>query len=206
MRRGLLLLPLLVLPFLTSGCVTHKLWTESGLDEWNEPAPNPNLHLYENEQRHDVLVVYDEYSERVEKTRTRAFYLHKNQSLLLKSARPHFVNPRASAGLSPVPTFWPKTFETPNPPVQLFAFATTNNPDFTVYDRGGEIGSYTLPVYADGIGRAERVALTPMAATADVAIVGGIAGCYWIYFMGYSATAEAKGDTEPVPIPFFWWQ
>ena len=53
-----LLLPLLP----TGGCVTHKLWTESRMDEWNEPAGNPNLRVFHDERKNDLLITYEEFS------------------------------------------------------------------------------------------------------------------------------------------------
>lgn len=171
---------LLVLPLLASGCVTHKLWTASALDEWNEPAPNPNLHLFEDARRDDLLVVYNEYSERNATTRTRAFFLKQNQKPLAKHTRPRFVNVHAAEGLPPVPVFH---LAPPSPP-ELYAVAEADSPKFTIFSDGEGVGPDELPTYNDGLGQVERVALTPVAATADVAIVSSVLGCCWCYMLG----------------------
>jgi hypothetical protein len=185
MRRKLQAL-LLLLPLLAGGCVTHQLWTESKLDDWNEPAPSPNLRLFDDKRRDDLLIVYDEYSERRETTRTRAFFLQQNQEALAQHTHPHFVNVRASLGLPPVPVFWPAPAL---PPGQLYAVTETNSQVFTIFSDKDEMGPYQLPVYADGIGRAERVALTPVAATADAAIIAGFLGYCWL--QGFAADGDS---------------
>ncbi|HEY5041469.1 MAG TPA: hypothetical protein VIK53_05645 [Verrucomicrobiae bacterium] len=161
----------LLLPLLAGGCVTHKLWTDSQLDAWNEPADDPNLRLFRDGRRNDLLVVYDEHSERHNKTRARAFFLFQNQKLLQQANHPHFVNVNSSCGLTSVPVF----FSTPtNFPEQFCEVTKTNGQNFTVFSAGQWTVSYQLPVYDDGLGKYERAAWTPLAVTADLTIVGGV--------------------------------
>lgn len=183
MQRALQTLWLLLLPLLASGCMTHRLWTESGLDDWNEPAPAPNLRLFDDQGRHDLLVVYDEYSERHTRTRTRAFYLDENQGPLSRHLAPHFVKLDASFGMRMLPAFRQAPL---SPPAGFYVVKATNTPAFTVYSARREIGSYELPVYNDGVGRTERVALTPVAVTIDATIIGGAAGILCLYALGES--------------------
>ena len=179
--RSRLKAALLLLPLLAGGCVTHKLWTESRLDEWNEPAGNPNLRLFRGGPQNSVLVVYDEFSERHETTRARAFVICENQKPPPPQSRPHFVNAKAAGGLAPVPVFsspptnWPEFF---------YAVTETNGGGFTVFSGGRQAGSYQLPVYKDRTGELEKIAWTPVAATADLTIIGGWLGCLWIYTGG----------------------
>lgn len=91
---------LLMLSLLTGGCVTHKLWSESTLDEWNEPAGNPNLHLFQDVRRDDFLVVYDEYSDCHFTTQQRAYFLQPNLSLLAQHRHPDFVSTNSIRSLS----------------------------------------------------------------------------------------------------------
>ena len=119
MRQRLRLL--LMLPVLASGCVTHKLWSEKTMDEWNEPAPNPHLRLFHDDKQADVLVVYDEYSSRHCTTNTRAFFLYQNQKPLAQNQRPYFVSTRMASQLPPVPVF---SSVTANPPESFYAVNT----------------------------------------------------------------------------------
>ena len=157
MRRLLLTLWLL-LPLLAGGCVTHKLWSESTLDEWNEPAVNPNLRLFRDDNRDDVLVVYDEYSDRHYTTKARAFFLNQNQEPLRQHRRPYFVNINCAHRLKPMPVV---SLMPTSPPDLFFGLTTTNGGNFVIYHGSRELGSYSLPFYNDGIGRLERIAWTP---------------------------------------------
>jgi hypothetical protein len=161
-----------LLPLLTSGCVTHKLWSESKMDEWNEPAGDPNLRLFRAAKQGDFLVVYDEYSDRHCTTQPRAFFLLQNQKLLAQNHRPHFVSTNAACKLSPVPVFCPAPTQVSN---SLYAVTASNGGHFTIISGNHELGSYALPAYDDGVGRMERIAWTPLTVTADLTIVGGVA-------------------------------
>ena len=168
MRQMLRLL--LWLPVLASGCVTHKLWSEKTMDEWNEPAASPNLRLFRDTRQDDFLVVYDEYSGRHYTTQARAFFLHQNLKPLDEHSRPHFVSTNLSSRLPPVPVFASVTTNAP----ESYYVVTTNGGNFTLFSNGRESGSYPLPFYNDGIGRVERTAWTPLTVTADLTIVGGV--------------------------------
>ena len=162
---------LLLLPLLASGCVTHKLWSESTLDEWNEPAGNPNLRLFQDVRQDDFLVVYDEYSDRHLTTRSRAYFLRPNLSLLAQHRCPDFVSTNSIHGLKPIQIFLLRPPNSPSPP---YAVTTGNPGEFTVTSAGHESGPYALPLYNDGVGRWERIAWTPLTVTADLTIVGGV--------------------------------
>lgn len=161
---------LLLLPMLASGCVTHKLWSEKTLDEWNEPAASPNLRLFHDAGRNDFLVVYDEYSGRHATIRSRAFFLCQNLKPLEQSSRPYFVNSNLAFNLPSVPVL---SSATTNPPGPFYA-VITNGDHFTLFSNRLGSGTYPLPSYNDGIGRMERIAWTPLTVTADLTIVGGI--------------------------------
>jgi len=171
----------LLLPLLAGGCVTHKLWTGSQLDAWNEPADNPNLRLFRDQRRDDLLVVYDEYSERCDTTHARAFFLRQNQKP--PGNRPRFVNVSSSEGLARVPVFF---FTPTNFPEKYCAVTGTNSQNFAVFSAGQWMGSYQLPVYDDGLGKYERAAWTPLAVTADLTVVGGVVAIWCWYDLGTS--------------------
>ena len=167
MRRRLWLL--LLLPLLTGGCVTHKLWSEKTMDEWNEPAPNPNLRLFHDAGQHDFLVVYDEFENRHSVTNTRAFFLYQNRESLAQYHRPHFVSTNLAEHLPSVPVF---SSETAIPQGPFYA-VTTNEGNFTIFSGHGESASHPLPLYNDGVGTWERAAWTPLTVTVDLTIIGG---------------------------------
>lgn len=186
------LLPLLLLTF-GSGCATKALWNNANLEDCKEPASPVNLHLFDAQRRNDLLVVYDEYSERSDKIHTRAYWLDENQSRVDQQRAPHFINTHLSGSLPPVPVFYGSTSNEMNLARPLYAVVAMNNRSFTLYSGNRKIGSHDLPVYNDGRGRVDKIALTPIAVTADLTIIGGYVGCCYVYGLaqsGYSVTVH----------------
>jgi len=170
-RRQLLLIALL-LPLLACGCATTALWNRAQLDDWNEPAASPRLQLFDAGRQKDFLVVYDEYSERHDSTRTRAYFLNQNEPLVGQGRKPYFVSAQLSRELPPVPVLQTMPLADVNFPPAVYAVVSTNKQSFTIYSN--EQGTnHDLPVYNDGWGRTDRIALTPVAVVADLTIVGG---------------------------------
>lgn len=178
-----------MLPFFASGCMTQKLWTDMPLDEWNQPATSPNLQIFDDQHQHDLLVVYDEYSDRRCSTRRRAYFLQQNDANLKQHARPHFVSSSHSNGLAVVPVLYTAPAVSPN---QLYAVTATNSTCFSVFSGRHELCSHELPVYNDGVGPAERVAFTPVTVTMDATIIGGVCGYICLY-----ALAESNFQWRP---------
>ena len=183
---------LLWLPLLADGCATNALWNKTDLDAWNEPAQNAGVRLFEARHKKDFLVVYDEYSERHDSIHTRAYFLNQNQKDVAQGQKPHFVDARLSHKLPPVPIFETLPESSANFLQTNFAVLSTNQQSFTIYS-GKEKTDYSLAVYNDGRGQIYRIALTPVAVTADLTIVGGFLGCWFIYALGesgYSVTVH----------------
>ena len=181
----------LLLIIFNSGCATHALWTKTNLDAFNEPADDSRLRVFTASRQKDWLVVYDEYSERGDSTRTRAYFLNQNQKRIEQRRRPDFVSTNSLRGLKPVPILPAANFPETNPLPALYVVAETNNLSFTLYDRRRAIGSYDMPVYNDGQARVARIALTPVTVVADLTIVGGCLGYWFICGLaesGYSTT------------------
>jgi hypothetical protein len=171
-----------------SGCATHALWTKADFSDFNQPAQNVNLRLFADGSRDDLVVVYDEYSERHDSTRTRAYLLRENQTRIEQQRSPLFAKTNSFSALQPVPVFLTtNAISAASPP--FFAVLSTNSQSFTLCSNGHVTGPYALPVYNDGKGQMERIALTPLTATADLTIVGGVLGYYYVVALcqsGYS--------------------
>jgi hypothetical protein len=166
-----LLLPLLLLMLLESGC-TYALWTNGNLVDYKEPAPNPDLHLFESKQGTDYLVVYKEYSERTDSFHGRAYWLNKNQTRVERQKAPVFAGRKQTRKLTAVPVFYsmPQEEFTKG----IYAVCDTNQQSFALFSGNRQVGSYDFPVYEDKLGNVEKVALTPLAVTADVSVAGAI--------------------------------
>jgi len=174
MRWMLLLLAVAAVP----GCATHALWADADLGTWHEPSSDSTLRLFRSGQPGELLVLYQESIEPHDARRMRAYLLHRNASRIERQKQPKFVKIDSVRGLEPVPVFSATNAAAASPKLPLFAVLSTNKVWFTLYSSGTDAGSYSLPVYCDGRGRMERIALTPLAATADLTIVGGAIGAY----------------------------
>lgn len=178
-KKLLGLLPLIFSFSLVNGCVTKALWTNGNLEAWNGPADSANLRLFEGGKRRDLLVVYDEYSERTGATHSRAYWLDKNEKRLEESRMPHFVSTNAAFRLSAVPIFDSRPEGVGSTP-SFYAILIANQQSFALYSGASQISSHILPEYNDGRGKMEKAALTPFAVTADVTIVGGFLGYLYL--------------------------
>jgi hypothetical protein len=170
-RRQLLTMVLL-LPLLTGGCATNALWNKTQLDAWNEPDDNSRLQLFDASRQKDFLVVYDEYSERHDSTRTRAYFLNQNDKRVEQGRKPHFVSAQLSRELPLVPVLQTLPLANTNFLPTVYAVISTNKQSFTIYS-SEQRTNHDMPVYNDGWGRTDRIALTPVAVVADLTIVGG---------------------------------
>jgi hypothetical protein len=159
-----------------SGCVTKQLWQDSA---FNEPCPNPNLHLYYSESKRDVLAVYDELHEPSSLAHTKAYYVFKS-AMRSNPNKPAFVDARKTNGLVLIPITSTNAIAL-GVKTNRFARVEANGSTFTLYLNGEERGPFDLPVYPSGFHRATQVALTPVAVAADTAIVGTVVGAYWAY-------------------------
>jgi len=187
--RQIQLLFLLMSLMLGSGCVTKRLWDSNDLEAWNQPATNPMLHVFQANPKNDLLIVYDEYAERSDATRTRAYWLNENQKLIEQRSMPHFISTNSASGLTAVPVLLATTDQAQLPPLP-YAIVETNGSSFTIHSDSGTMGPHELPVYNDRKGKLEKFALTPLATTADLTIVGG--------FVGYLYLAWRCGANGPI--------
>jgi len=174
----------LLLVFLGNGCATKALWENGNLEAWNQPATNPNLRLFVANQKDDLLVIYDEYSDRSDTTHTRAYWMKKNQKLIDQRNSPHFITTNTYVGFTALPVFPASTNQINSPPP--YAIVTTNGQSFTLHLDNGSIESHDLPCYNDQKGKVEKFALTPLTAAADITIVGGVFGYWYLYGLASS--------------------
>jgi hypothetical protein len=199
-KRMLLLLAVAAVP----GCVTHALWEEANLGTRHQPADDPTLRLFHSGEPRELLVLYRESAEGHDLTRTRAYLLYQNESRIERQRSPRFVKIESVRGLEPVPVFAATNAPVSSPPPPLYAVLSSDKLWFTLYSSGAPVGSYTLPVYRDGMGQTERIALTPLAVTADVTIVGSaaavVAGAlYGLARAGYSGPLDYQPDPSVTP-------
>lgn len=143
---------------------------------------NHSVELYRAVANQDMLVVYDEHSERSGKYTRKAFYLYENKRRMDFQREPKFVPVTLTNGMVPVPIGRPV-----NGAADADYWVEFSNEDreFTLFYNGLPQDKYTLPYYDDKESRALREFLTPPAVLLDVAyyatIVGGVVALYCAY-------------------------
>jgi len=184
----------LLLVLAGGGCATQALWDNDRLEACKEPADKINLRLFEGPQT-NVLVVYDEGSERNNSIHTRAYWLAENQTFVEQHKRPDFAAFNPKEHWPSIPVYYHPIPSQVTFPAGLFAVVATDKHSFTLYRDKQAVGSHELPIYNDGKGRIEKIALTPLAVTADISIVGGL-----IAYLYVEGNSDRVNQGEYVPI------
>jgi hypothetical protein len=172
-----------VLVLLLTGCetvekysLTYRVWDNDDWRKWSEPAPNPNLALFQSPNYDDVLVQYDAFSEKHSKVKRRAYHLYLNQARMDAGAKPELVNPSVADGMKPIPVLPAQGALTNKPPkLPPYAVVTKEGRGFTLYRSMGSESAFDLPVYVETAGTPTRVLLTPFAVAGDTVMVGVVA-------------------------------
>ncbi|HEU6449071.1 MAG TPA: hypothetical protein VFV23_11600 [Verrucomicrobiae bacterium] len=87
------------------------------------------------------------------------------------------MNTNAQCDLPSIPILY---LQPTNMLSQNFYAIYSNGQSFTLYSSDDEIGSYDLPIYNDGWGKYEKAVFTPISVTADLTIVCGIIGYFYL--------------------------
>jgi hypothetical protein len=192
-----MLLLLLLLLGVAGGCATQSPSINTGSDAWSKPADQSNLRLFDVKSQGDFLVVYDEYSGLRDSVHPRAYFMKQNDRRILQDRAPRFVSTNLAFGFPTIPVFKQTPSPGTNQTQTLFAILTTNEPSFTIYQGGRDLGSHQLPVYPDRKGAYEETASSVAGKTADMAIGAGAIGgsmalmALWVFAQsGYGFTAH----------------
>ena len=157
--------------------LTYRLWDNEDLRKWSEPAPNPNLALFETTNRTAVLVQYDALSEKRSTVLRRTFYLYPNQARIASATKPKWVKPSLADGMKPIAVLPAQSAATNRPPaLSAYAVVSKEAREFTLYWPRELKETFALPVYAETSGTPTRVLLTPFAVAGDAVLVGVVAG------------------------------
>ena len=177
---------------LVTGCetvekysLTYRLWDNDDLRKWSEPAPNPNLALFEATQGADILVQYDAMSEKHSAVVRRSYYLQQNAERIAAGKKPKLIQGSVSDGMRPVPVL-PAQGAASHPPSAFPSYAVVTNEGraFTLYRPPESGATFDFPVYLETSGTPTRLMLTPLAVAGDTVMVGVVAavvGCFvWL--------------------------
>jgi hypothetical protein len=156
--------------------LTYKLWNNESFHDFKMPASDPQVRLFADERRSDVLVVYDEVRENDGSVRRRAFFANRNLERIRDGRKPRFVGLSACSGLKPIPVL---RFDSSKAlPGEGLAVVTTDRPyEFLLYSDARQLGAVGLPAYGSN-GGFKKTLLTPLAVTGDTLIVGTVVGLY----------------------------
>jgi hypothetical protein len=105
--------------------------------------------------------------------------LNQNGKRVEQGRKPRFFSAQLSRELPPVPAWETLPLANTNFSPAVYAVVSTNTQSFTIYFNG-QGTNHDLPVYNDGWGRTDRIALTPVAVLADLTIIGGCLGYMWL--------------------------
>lgn len=153
--------------------LTHKLW-DKGMDPSSRPALEPKLELFSSQS--DLLVTYDAFDERADRTLRRAYFAGPNESRIIKRQKPFFVDVTLATNMTAVPIISGTAAVTNAGLLARSPVNTDYGPGFELYRDGRSEGVHPLPAYNDRMGTASRIVLTPFAVAGDTVMVGLVVG------------------------------
>jgi len=169
-----------VLVLLLTGCttvedysLTYRVWDTDEWRKFSEPAPNPNLALFEATNHPEVLVQYDAFSEKHSTVRRCSYYLYLNRARIDAGTKPELVKPSELGGMKPIPVLITKGALTNHTPgLSAYAVVTKEGRGFTLYRPMESESTFDLPAYTETSGTPTRIVLTPFAVAGDTVMAG----------------------------------
>ena len=162
--------------------LTYCLWDNGDLRKWSEPAPNPNLAIFEATNGADLLVQYDALSEKHSVIKRRAYYLLQNEARIDAGKKPKLVSLAVPDGMKPIAVLPTQVAVTNLPPgPAAYAVVTNVGRGFTLYRPPQPAATFDLPVYAETSGTPTRIVLTPFAVAGDTVMVGAVVAVVGLY-------------------------
>jgi hypothetical protein len=172
--------------------LTYRVWDNGDWRKFSEPAPNPNLALFEATNRADVLVQYDALSEKRSTVKRRAYYLQQNEARIAAGKKPTWVRPSVADGMKPIAVLPTQGAITNLPPeLPAYAVVTKEGRGFTLYRPMVFETTFALPVYAETSGTPTRIMLTPFAVAGDTVMVGAVAA-----YVGFIVWLQSGAPTH----------
>jgi hypothetical protein len=167
--------------------LTYRLWDNGDLSKWSEPAPNPNLAIFEATNGTDLLVQYDALSENHSTVKRRAYYLLQNEARIAAGKKPKLVSLAVADGMKPIAVLPTQVAVTNlSPGLAAYAVVTKEGRGFTLYRPPQPAATFDLPVYAETSGTPTRIVLTPFAVAGDTVMVGVVAAVVGFYVWAQS--------------------
>jgi hypothetical protein len=196
LRRICWLGTLIALASFCGGCASDVAPGTKMFANYRSPASPPNLRLWRAGAEHGLLAEYDEWSGSGKSVRHRAYWISTNPDAGVTRGKPHFVSPKQSIGLQPVPVVLPPVSPDFVPDGGFYAIVSDDGLGFTLYWRAAPepgsakpsdevVGTFKLPVYEENSKAWLSVLLTPPLIILEVAVVVAIVGLF-IYVNGHA--------------------
>ena len=175
------------------GCATDIVPGTKMFANYRSPASPPNLRLWSGGGEQGLLAEYDEWSGSGKSIRRRAYWVPTNPDAPVNRGQPHFVSPKASVGLQPVPVVLAPVSPDFFPAGGLYAMVSADGLGFTLYWRASlepgavrlsdeVVGTYRMPVYEENSKAWLGVLLTPPLIILTVVVIAAIAGLvFYVY-------------------------
>lgn len=169
--------------------LTYKLWDNRTFSQFNEPSTSGNVQIFQAAPGGNLLVAYDEISEKNDRVHRRAFFLNANLAKLEARQKPRFVNPRKCANLDELPLVQASANASNAAPASLAApVLSADGQQLTFFNVEHQQVTIELPTYETSGGPVLRVLVTPLAVTGDVVMVGVVVGVVAAYAWAYGGT------------------
>ena len=169
--------------------LTYRLWDNSDLRKFSEPAPEPNLALFESTNRADVLVQYDALSEKHSTVTRSSYFLRPNQARVAAGKKPRWLDPAVTNGMQSIPVLSaPAAVTNQSAERTIYAVTIREGRGFSLNGPDGAQQTFALPVYAETSGTITRVVLTPFAVAGDTVMVGGVVAVVGFFLWAQSVT------------------
>jgi hypothetical protein len=156
------------------GCehlLTQKLWQNENLTAFSEAASSARVEVRADPAKDDYLIAYDETLENHSQVNRRAYWLHDNLDRISNGKKPRFVGKETVERMARVD---PLHLRNSSNEINYLVMLAPDT--FVIHDRDKEDGPHTLPVYRCRSGLAAKMVLTPVAAMADLTVIGVAAG------------------------------
>ncbi len=155
--------------------LTYQLWSNGELRSFSEPAPNPNLALFEATNHSNLLVQYDALSEKSSTVKRRAYLLQPNEARTAPARKPKWVKPSVADGMRPVPVLpAPGVITNQSLVLPAYAVLTKEGRGFTLHRPRESEATFDLPVFVESSGIPTRMMLTPFVVVGDTLMVGAV--------------------------------
>ncbi len=158
--------------------LTYRLWDKGNIS-FCQPAPKPELALFDAPGQKDILVEYNALSDSHVQVTRLAYFMQAGEARIQRGKAPHFIKPGPLGDFRPIAS---------QAATNDYFLAGKDGKSFTLFRQNQPPEQHNLPFYQDDHWSVTRVALTPLAVTGDAVIVGACAGVMAVWMLCQNGT------------------